>query len=162
MVLCAIFYIIHAGTYGFHLFWNVIALKRDMLPDIARNPADFDILHVDPDVMQPVNPSGLKAATDMQVSGGSQDFNAVNQMGVLGRWMRMVTIPNQSSVAKAWLEFDDNDCMKASPYYNRIVDVTEELVKFTWMTRMRTPYLVDRYSERAETRAQVHERVSKK
>jgi len=74
----------------------------------------------------------------------------------------MVTIPNQSSVAKAWLEFDDNDRMKASPYYNRIVDVIEELVKFTWMTRMRTPYLVDRYSERAETRAQVHERVSKK
>ena len=109
-----------------------------------------------------VRPSQGKTLAVMQVSGGSQSFNAVNQMRILGRWMRMVTSPTHSSVAKAWLEFDDNDRMKASPYYNRIVDVTEELVKFTWMTRMRSPYLVDRYSERAETRAQVHERVSKK
>jgi arsenic resistance protein ArsH len=71
----------------------------------------------------------------MQVSGGSQSFNAVNQLRVLGRWMRMITIPNQSSVAKAYEQFDDNGLMKPSPYYDRIVDVAEELVKFTLLTR---------------------------
>ena len=71
----------------------------------------------------------------MQVSGGSQSFNAVNQMRVLGRWMRMLTIPNQSSVAKAYQEFDEDGRMKPSPYYDRIVDVVEELVKFTLLTR---------------------------
>jgi len=108
-----------------------------------------------------VRPTQGKTLAVMQVSGGSQSFNSVNQMRTLGRWMRMITIPNQSSVAKAWLEFDDNDRMKPSPYYDRIIDVTEELVKFTWMTRARSPYLVDRYSERVETVEQVHERVSK-
>ena len=98
----------------------------------------------------------------MQVCGGSQSFNAVNQMRILGRWMRMVTIPNQSSVAKAWLEFDKNDRMKPSSYYNRIVDVVEELVKFTWLTRGRSAYLVDRYSERVETAEEVNKRVSQK
>ncbi len=108
-----------------------------------------------------VRPTQGKTLAVMQVSGGSQSFNAVNQMRILGRWMRMITIPNQSSVAKAWLEFDDNDRMKPSPYYNRIIDVVEELVKFTWMTRARSPYLVDRYSERVESVEQVHARVSK-
>jgi len=84
----------------------------------------------------------------MQVSGGSQSFNAVNQMRILGRWMRMVTIPNQSSVAKAWQEFDDAGRMRASPYYDRVVDVMEELVKFTLLVRGRNDDLVDRYSER--------------
>ena len=108
-----------------------------------------------------VRPTQGKTLALMQVSGGSQSFNTVNQMRILGRWMRMVTIPNQSSVAKAWLEFDDNDRMKPSPFYDRIIDVTEELVKFTWLTRRRSPYLVDRYSERVETVEQVHARVSK-
>jgi len=84
----------------------------------------------------------------MQVSGGSQSFNVVNALRVLGRWMRMVTIPNQSSVAKAWQEFDDNGRMKPSPFYDRVVDVMEELFKFTLLVRGRSDYLVDRYSER--------------
>jgi arsenic resistance protein ArsH len=86
----------------------------------------------------------------MQVCGGSQSFNAVNQMRVLGRWMRMVTIPNQSSVAKAYQEFDDNGRMKPSSYYERLVDVMEELVKFTLLVRDRSDYLTSRYSERKE------------
>ena len=83
----------------------------------------------------------------MQVSGGSQSFNAVNSLRLLGRWMRMFTIPNQSSVAKAFQEFGDAGRMKPSSYYDRVVDVTEELVKFTLLLRDRIPYLVDRYSE---------------
>jgi arsenic resistance protein ArsH len=84
----------------------------------------------------------------MQVSGGSQSFNAVNTLRLLGRWMRMITIPNQSSVAMAWKEFGEDDRMKPSAYYDRVVDVMEELVKFTLLTRDRADYLVDRYSER--------------
>ena len=98
----------------------------------------------------------------MQVSGGSQSFNAVNQLRVLGRWMRMLTIPNQSSVAKAFMEFDDNNRMKPSPYYNRIVDVLEELMKFTLLTRDNKDYLVDRYSERVETSDQISQRVNQR
>ena len=96
----------------------------------------------------------------MQVCGGSQSFNAVNQMRVLGRWMRMITIPNQSSVAKAYQEFDDNDRMKPSSYYERMVDVMEELVKFTLLTRDVSPYLVDRYSERKESAQELSQRVN--
>jgi arsenic resistance protein ArsH len=87
----------------------------------------------------------------MQVSGGSQSFNAVNALRLLGRWMRMVTIPNQSSVPKAWQEFDDTGRMRASPLYDRVVDVMEELVKLTLLTRGRANALVDRYSERRES-----------
>jgi arsenic resistance protein ArsH len=97
----------------------------------------------------------------MQVSGGSQSFNAVNQMRILGRWMRMVTIPNQSSIPKAWLEFDSAGRLPDGPLYRRVVDVMEELVKFTWLVRGRSEYLVDRYSERVETTAETHKRVSK-
>ncbi len=86
----------------------------------------------------------------MQVSGGSQSFNAVNAMRLLGRWMRMITIPNQSSVAKAYQEFDGEGRMKPSSYYERVVDVCEELVKFTLLTRDISDYLTDRYSERKE------------
>jgi arsenical resistance protein ArsH len=107
-----------------------------------------------------VRPTQGKTLAVMQVSGGSQSFNAVNQMRVLGRWMRMLTIPNQSSVAKAFLEFDEAGCMKASSYYDRVVDVMEELMKFTLLTRDISPYLTDRYSERVETTAQLSTRVS--
>lgn len=106
-----------------------------------------------------IRPTQGKTLALMQVSGGSQSFNAVNQMRILGRWMRMVTIPNQSSIAKAWLEFE-GDRLPAGPFYQRVVDVMEELVKFTWMVRGRAPYLVDRYSERVETVAELHKRVS--
>lgn len=107
-----------------------------------------------------VRPTQGKTLAVMQVCGGSQSFNAVNQLRVLGRWMRMITIPNQSSVAKAFMEFDGNDRMKPSPYYNRIVDVLEELVKFTLLTRGNSDYLTDRYSERVETGEQLIARVN--
>lgn len=97
-----------------------------------------------------VRPSQGKTLAVMQVSGGSQSFNAVNQMRILGRWMRMITIPNQSSVAKVFQEFDADSRMKPSPYYDRVVDVCEELVKFTLLTRDVSAYLTDRYSERKE------------
>lgn len=107
-----------------------------------------------------VRPTQGKTLAVMQVNGGSQSFNVVNQLRVLGRWMRMVTIPNQSSVPKAFNEFDDNDRMRASPYYNRIVDVLEELVKFTYMTRGRNDDLLDRYSEKMESAAALIARVN--
>jgi len=109
-----------------------------------------------------VRPTQGKTLAIMQVSGGSQSFNAVNQMRILGRWMRMLTIPNQSSVAKAFLEFEDDGRMKPSPYYNRIVDVVEELVKFTLLTRDNKDFLVDRYSERVESAEEVSKRVNQK
>ena len=109
-----------------------------------------------------VRPTQGKTLAVMQVSGGSQSFNAVNQLRVLGRWMRMFTIPNQSSVAKAWLEFDQNDRMKPSAYYDRIVDVMEELMKFTLLLRDNIEYLSDRYSERKESAAQLSARVGQK
>ena len=98
----------------------------------------------------------------MQVCGGSQSFNALNQMRVLGRWMRMITIPNQSSIAKAFMEFNDDGRMKASSYYDRIVDVMEELYKFTLLTRGQAGYLTDRYSERKESAAELSKRVNQK
>ena len=107
-----------------------------------------------------VRPSQGKTLALMQVSGGSQSFNALNQMRVLGRWMRMFTIPNQSSVAKAFMEFDDAGRMKPSAYYDRVVDVMEELVKFTLLLRGQTDYLVDRYSERKESAEQLSKRVN--
>ncbi|WP_420862828.1 arsenical resistance protein ArsH [Algirhabdus cladophorae] len=107
-----------------------------------------------------VRPTQGKTLAVMQVSGGSQSFNAVNQMRILGRWMRMITIPNQSSIPKAWLEFKDQ-ILPAGSFYSRLVDVCEELVKFTYMTRGRSDYLVDRYSERLESVEKAHERVSK-
>ncbi|HBT2390040.1 TPA: arsenical resistance protein ArsH, partial [Klebsiella pneumoniae subsp. pneumoniae] len=107
-----------------------------------------------------VRPSQGKTLAVMQVCGGSQSFNAVNQMRILGRWMRMITIPNQSSVAKAWQEFDEDGRMKPSPYYDRIVDVMEELMKFTLLTREYAAYLVDRYSERKESAEALSRRVN--
>lgn len=109
-----------------------------------------------------VRPTQGKTLAVMQVEGGSQSFNAVNQLRVLGRWMRMICIPNQSSVAKAFLEFDDDDRMKPSGFYDRIVDVMEELVKFTLLTRDRSDYLVDRYSERKESGEALIKRVNQR
>jgi arsenical resistance protein ArsH len=109
-----------------------------------------------------VRPTQGKTLAVMEVSGGSQSFNAVNQMRILGRWMRMITIPNQSSVAKAFAEFDDAGRMKPSAFYDRVVDVMEELVKFTLLTRHVSPYLVDRYSERKESAAELSKRVNQR
>ncbi|MGO9675338.1 MAG: arsenical resistance protein ArsH [Methylocella sp.] len=97
-----------------------------------------------------VRPTQGKTLALMQVSGGSQSFNAVNQLRILGRWMRMITIPNQSSVAKAYEQFDGEGRMLASPFYDRVVDVMEELIKFTLLTRGASDYLTSRYSERKE------------
>ena len=109
-----------------------------------------------------VRPTQGKTLAVMQVCGGSQSFNAVNQMRILGRWMRMLTIPNQSSVAKAFLEFEEDGRMKPSPYYDRVVDVMEELIKFTLLTRDVASYLVDRYSERKESAEELSKRVNQK
>lgn len=109
-----------------------------------------------------VRPTQGKTLAVMQVCGGSQSFNTVNQLRVLGRWMRMVTIPNQSSVPRAFMEFDDNDRMKPSPFYDRIVDVMEELVKFTLLVRGRSEVLTDRYSERKESAAELSARVNQR
>ena len=109
-----------------------------------------------------VRPTQGKTLAVMQVSGGSQSFNAVNQLRILGRWMRLLTIPNQSSTPKAFLEFDEDDRMKPSPFYDRVVDVMEELVKFTLLTRDNKDYLLDRYSERKESAAELSKRVNQK
>ena len=112
--------------------------------------------------MGAIRPTQGRTLAVMQVSGGSQSFNAVNQMRILGRWMRMVTIPNQSSVAMAWQEFDAAGRMRPSSYYDRIVDVMEELVKFTLLTRDLSGFLTGRYSERKETAAKLEARVNLK
>lgn len=109
-----------------------------------------------------IRPTQGRTLAVMQVSGGSQSFNAVNQMRILGRWMRMVTIPNQSSVAKAYQEFDEAGRMKPSSYYDRVVDVMEELMKFTLLTRDISGYLTNRYSERKEDAAKLEARVKLK
>jgi arsenic resistance protein ArsH len=106
-----------------------------------------------------IRPTQGRTLALMQVSGGSQSFNAVNQMRILGGWMRMVTIPNQSSVAKAWQEFDQEGRMRPSSFYDRVVDVMEELMKFTLLTRGASDYLTDRYSERKESNAKLEARA---
>ena len=107
-----------------------------------------------------VRPTQGKVLAVMQVNGGSQSFNAVNQMRILGRWMRCITIPNQSSVPKVFQQFNEFDRMKPSPFYNRMVDVMEELMKFTILTRPCSGYLTDRYSERVETADKLIARVN--
>lgn len=102
-----------------------------------------------------VRPTQGRTLAVMQVSGGSQSFNAVNTLRLLGRWMRMITIPNQSSVAKAYDEFQEDGTMKLSSYRDRVVDVLEELMRFTLLTRDVREFLVDRYSERKEQKIKV-------
>lgn len=109
-----------------------------------------------------VRPTQGKTLAVMQVCGGSQSFNAVNQMRILGRWMRMITIPNQSSVAKAFTEFEEDGRMKPSSFYDRVVDVMEELYKFTLLTRGVSEYLTDRYSERKESAQELSKRVNQR
>ena len=109
-----------------------------------------------------VRPTQGKTLAVMEVSGGSQSFNAVNQMRILGRWMRMITIPNQCSVAKAFTEFEDDGRMKPSAFYDRLVDVMEELYKFTILTRGVSDYLTDRYSERKESAQELLKRVNQR
>ena len=106
-----------------------------------------------------VRPTQGKTLAVLQVNGGSQSFNTVNQLRILGRWMRLVTIPNQSSVPMAWDQFKDGR-MKPGPLYNRVVDVMEELVKFTHLTRDNRDYLLNRYSERVESHAALSKRVN--
>lgn len=115
-----------------------------------------------PLAMGAVRPTQGKTLAVMQVCGGSQSFNTVNQLRVLGRWMRMLTIPNQSSVPKAFMEFDDAGRMKPSAYYDRVVDVMEELMKFTLLVRGREEFLVDRYSERKESAEELSRRVNQR
>ncbi|HZJ91727.1 MAG TPA: arsenical resistance protein ArsH, partial [Thiopseudomonas sp.] len=112
--------------------------------------------------MGAVRPTQGKTLAVMQVCGGSQSFNVVNQLRALGRWMRMFTIPNQSSVPKAFTEFADNDRMQPSPYYDCIVDVMEELVKFTLLLRDRQDYLVERYSEGKKSAEELSARVKQR
>lgn len=114
-----------------------------------------------PLAMGAVRPTQGKTLAVMQVCGGSQSFNVVNQLRVLGRWMRMVCIPNQSSVPKAFLEFEGGR-MKPSAYYDRVVDVMEELMKFTMLLREQSDYLVDRYSERLESAEALSARVNQR
>lgn len=123
--------------------------RHGAITSVMKNQIDWIPLEVGA-----TRPTQGRTLAVMQVSGGSQSFNTVNALRVLGRWMRMVAIPNQSSVAKAYEQFDEAGRMKPSPYYDRVVDVMEELVKFTLLVRERSDYLVDRYSERREAAAQ--------
>jgi arsenic resistance protein ArsH len=129
--------------------------RHGAITSVMKNQIDWIPLEVGS-----TRPTQGRTLAVMQVSGGSQSFNTVNTLRLLGRWMRMVTIPNQSSVPKAYEEFDDGGRMKPSPYYDRVVDVMEELFKFTLLVRERSDYLVERYSERRDAAAKAEAKVA--
>ena len=129
--------------------------RHGTITSVMKNQIDWIPLEVGS-----TRPTQGRTLAVMQVSGGSQSFNTVNTLRVLGRWMRMVTIPNQSSVPKAYEEFDDAGRMKPSAYYDRLVDVMEELFKFTLLVRERSDYLVDRYSERRDAAAKAEAKAA--
>lgn len=128
-------------------------------PELHGNISGLMKMQIDwiPLTMGSVRPTQGRTLAVMQVSGGSQSFNAVNSLRVLGRWMRMITIPNQSSVAKAYTEFNEDGSMKDSSYRKRVVDVMEELMRFTYLTRDNASFLVDRYSERKDKKNKAFE-----
>ena len=70
--------------------------------------------------------------------------------------------PFRSAWANSKTEVDDDKRMKPSPYYNRVVDVMEELIKFTILTRACSDHLVDRYSERVESAEELSKRVNQR
>ena len=129
--------------------------RHGAITSVMKNQIDWIPLEVGS-----TRPTQGRTLAVMQVSGGSQSFNTVNTLRVLGRWMRMVTIPNQSSVPKAYEEFDEAGRMKPSAYYDRVVDVMEELFKFTLLIRERSDYLVERYSERRDAAAKAEAKVA--
>jgi arsenical resistance protein ArsH len=122
--------------------------RHGAITGVLKNQIDWIPLNIGA-----VRPTQGRTLAVMQVSGGSQSFNAVNTLRLLGRWMRMFTIPNQSSVAKAYEQFEEDGRMKDSPYRDRLVDVMEELFKFTVLLRDHVDYLTDRHSERKEAAA---------
>ncbi|MCO4753490.1 MAG: arsenical resistance protein ArsH [Bacteriovoracaceae bacterium] len=132
-------------------------------PELHGNMSGLMKTQIDwiPLTMGAVRPTQGRTLALIQVSGGSQSFNAVNNMRVLGRWMRMITIPNQSSVAKAYQEFNEDGSMKESAFRERIVDVMEELMRFTYLTRDHADFLVDRYSERKQKEAKAYAEMVK-
>ncbi|MBV1909068.1 MAG: arsenical resistance protein ArsH [Kangiellaceae bacterium] len=104
-----------------------------------------------------IRPTQGKVLAVMQVTGGSQSFNVVNNLRILGRWMRMFTIPNQSSVPKAYQEFNKDGTMKDSPLKDRVVDVMEELFRMTLVLREKSEWLSNRFSENKTTQNPINE-----
>jgi len=101
-----------------------------------------------------IRPTQGKTCAVMQVNAGSQSFNTVNNLRVLGRWMRMIVIPNQASIPKAWTEFSEDGSLKDTSFRSRVVDVVDELFKFTSLLRDQQPYFIQRFSEQKDASAQ--------